>query len=82
MFSLRKSVATLVGLLLVSVLLVCLIAIGTSAVQNQKKNQLEGVWKVVEVVPPVSNPSEKATPITNPQPARSCSRKVTTAVSR
>ena len=69
MFSLRKAAATLVGLLLVSVLLVCLTAIGTSAVQNQKKNQLEGVWKVAEVVPPGSNTPEKpSTPITNPQP--------------
>jgi hypothetical protein len=69
MFSLRKSVSTLVGLILVSVLLVCLIAIGTSAVQNQKKSQLEGVWKVAEVVPPGSNTPEKpSTPLTNPQP--------------
>jgi hypothetical protein len=68
MFSLSKSVAALIGLLVVSMLLVCLIAIGTSAVQNPKNNQLEGVWKVAEVVPPVSSPSEKPTPITNPQP--------------
>jgi len=68
MFSLSKSGAALVGLLVVSMLLVSLKAIGASAVQSQKKNELEGVWKVVEVVPPVSNPSEKAIPITNPQP--------------
>jgi hypothetical protein len=69
MFSFRKSVSTLVGPLFVSVLLVCLIAIATSAVQNQKKNELEGVWKVVEVVPPGSNTPEKpSTSITNPQP--------------
>ena len=68
MFSLSKSGAALVGLLVVSMLLVSLKARGASAVQNQKKNELEGVWKVVEVVPPVSNASEKATPITNPQP--------------
>jgi len=67
MFSLSKSVAAPIGLLVVSMLLVCL-AIGTSAVQNPKNNQLEGVWKVVEVLPPGSNPSEKPTPITNPQP--------------
>lgn len=67
MFSLSKSVAALIGLLVVSMLLVCL-AIGTSAVQNPKNNQLEGVWKVAEVVPPVSSAFEKPTPITNPQP--------------
>ena len=68
MFSLSKSGAALVGLLVVSMLLVTLNAIGASAVQNQKKNELEGVWKVTEVVPPASNPAEKATPVTNPQP--------------
>jgi len=68
MFSLSKSGAALVGLLVVSMLLVTLNAIRISAVQNQKKNELEGVWKVTEVVPPASNPAEKATPVTNPQP--------------
>ena len=67
MFSFGKSVAALVGVL-VPMLLVCLMAIGSSAVQEKKNNQLEGVWKVTEVTPPVSNPSDKPTPLTNPQP--------------
>jgi hypothetical protein len=68
MSSLSKSVAVLIGLLLVPMFLICLVAMGTSAVQTAKNNQLEGVWKVAEVVPPVSSPSEKPTPMTNPQP--------------
>lgn len=52
----------------VSMFLVSLVAIGNPAVQDQKKTQLEGVWKVAEVVPPASNPNEKPTSITSPQP--------------
>jgi|RhiMetdeSRZDD1v2_1073273.scaffolds.fasta_scaffold81270_3 hypothetical protein len=68
MFSFRKSLAALGGLLLVSMLFLNLVGVGRSASQDQKKTQLEGVWKVVEVVPPASNPNEKATSITSPQP--------------
>ena len=68
MFSFSKSLATLGGLLLVSMVFVNLAAAGDSAVQEQKKTQLEGVWKVAEVVPPASKPDEKPTSITNPQP--------------
>jgi hypothetical protein len=68
MFSFRKSLAALVGLLLVSMVFVNLVAAGDSAVQEQKKTQLEGVWKVTEVVAPASNPNEKPTAITSPQP--------------
>jgi Lipocalin-like domain len=65
MFSSFKSLAALCA---VSTFFVSLVAIGTPAVQDQKKSQLEGVWKVAEVMPPASNANEKATPITNPQP--------------
>jgi len=67
MFSIGKSVATLVGVL-VPMLLVCLMAIGSSAVQEKKNNQLEGVWKVTEVAPPGNTPEKPSTPLTNPQP--------------
>ena len=68
MFSFSKSLAAFGGLLLVSVSFLNLMAVGNSAVQDQKKSQLEGVWKVTEVVPPASNANEKPTPITSPQP--------------
>ena len=68
MFRFSKSLAALGGLLLVSMLFVSLVALGNSAVQGQKKSQLEGVWKVAEVVLPASNANEKGTSITSPQP--------------
>jgi hypothetical protein len=68
MFSFSKSLAALVGLLFVSMVFVNLVAAGDSAVQEQKKTQLEGVWKVAEVVPPASSANEKPTSITSPQP--------------
>ena len=40
----------------------------TSAAFAQTKSPVEGVWKIAEVVPASSNPAEKPTPITNPQP--------------
>ncbi len=49
-------------------LFVSLVAVGNSAVQDQKKTQLEGVWKIAEVVVPASNTNEKGTSITSPQP--------------
>ncbi|SRR6266545_690199 len=68
MFRFNKSLAAPCGLLLVSMLFVSLVAVGNSAVQDQKKTQLEGVWKVAEVVEPASNANEKGTSITSPQP--------------
>ena len=68
MFRFSKSLAAISGLLLVSMLFVSLVAVGNSAVQDQKKTQLEGVWKVGEVVAPASNPNEKGTSMTSPQP--------------
>lgn len=68
MFNFSKSLAAISGLLFASMLFVSLGAVGNSAVQDQKKTQLEGVWKVGEVVPPASNPNEKSTSITSPQP--------------
>jgi hypothetical protein len=68
MFSFSKSLAAISGLLLVSMLFVSLMPVENSAFQDPKKNPLEGVWKVVEVVPPASSASEKATSITSPQP--------------
>ena len=68
MFSFSKWLAALVGLLVVSMLVVSLVAVGNAGGQDQKKNQLEGVWKVTEVVVPTSNPAEKGTTITSPQP--------------
>ena len=68
MFSFTKSLAAFGVLLLVSVVFVNLMALGNSAVQDQKKSQLEGVWKVTEVVPPASNTNEKPTSLTSPQP--------------
>lgn len=66
MFSL-KSLAALAGGLVVSLLLVTM-AIGNSALQDQKKTGLEGVWKVAEVVAPPNSPTEKGTTIATPQP--------------
>jgi hypothetical protein len=68
MFSFSKSLAALSGLLLVTIVLVSLAAVGNSAVQDPKKTQVEGVWKVAEVVAPPSNPNEKGTSMTSPQP--------------
>jgi len=68
MFSFSKSLAALAGLLVVSMVVVSLVAVGNSAAQDQKKTQLEGVWKVAEVVEPASNANEKGTTITSPQP--------------
>ena len=59
---------TLATLLVVSMLLIGLVASESSAVQSQTKTQVEGVWKLVEVVPPPKSPDEKATSITDPQP--------------
>lgn len=68
MFSFVKSLAALGGVLLVSMLFLSLVAVGNFAVQGQKKTQLEGTWKVAEVVTPPSNANEKGTSITSPQP--------------
>ena len=68
MFSFSKLLAALVGLLVVSMLVVSLVAVRNAGGQDQKKTQLEGVWRVAEVVAPPSNPAEKGTTITNPQP--------------
>jgi Lipocalin-like domain len=68
MFSFSKWLAAFVGLLVVSMLIVSLLAVGKAGSQDQKKTQLEGVWKVAEVVVPASNPAEKGTTITTPQP--------------
>jgi hypothetical protein len=68
MFSFSKSLAALGGLLLVSMLFVSLMAVENSAFQGQKKTQIEGVWKVAEVVAPASTANEKGTSITSPQP--------------
>jgi len=65
MFSSFKSLAAFCA---VSTLFVSLVALGTPAVQDQKKSQVEGVWKVTEVVPPASSANEKPTSITSPQP--------------
>lgn len=67
MFSFRKSLAAFAGMLIVSMLVVNVIATTDSAAQEQK-NQLEGVWKVTEVVLPAPNPADKGTTITTPQP--------------
>ena len=67
MFSFSKSLAALGGLLLAFMVFVNLAAVD-SAAQDPKKTQLEGVWKVAEVVPPASSPDAKPTPITSPQP--------------
>ena len=61
-----SSLKSLAALCAVSTLFVSLVAIGTPAVQDQKKSALEGVWKLAEVQPPAG--SANATPITSPQP--------------
>ena len=68
MYSFSKSLAALAGLLVLSMLLIGLVASENSAVQRQTKTQVEGVWKVAEVLVPSKNPAEKGTTITNPQP--------------
>jgi hypothetical protein len=65
MYNFSKSLA---GLLVLSMLLIGLVASGNSAVQGQTKTQVEGVWKLTEVLVPPKNPAEKGTTITNPQP--------------
>lgn len=67
MISFNKSLAGLAGVFFVSMFLVTM-ATENSAVQDQKKTVLEGVWKVAEVVVPPSSPTEKGTTITTPQP--------------
>jgi hypothetical protein len=67
MFSFSKSFNPLVSIVVVSMFLLTVV-VENSAVPNQKKSPVEGVWKVAEVVPPTSNPADKPTPITNPQP--------------
>lgn len=68
MYNFSKSLAALAGLLVLSMLLIGLAAAQNSAVQNQPKSQVEGVWKIAEVLVPPKTPAEKATTITNPQP--------------
>lgn len=68
MFSFSKLLAAVAGVLVLSMLFVNVMAIGNSTLQEQKKTQLEGVWKVAEVVAPASNPAEQGTTITTPQP--------------
>lgn len=65
MFSFSKSLAALGGLLLASMVFVNLAAVG---VQDPKKTQLEGAWKVAEVLPPATSANPKPTPVTSPQP--------------
>ncbi|HSE25016.1 MAG TPA: hypothetical protein VLB68_25370 [Pyrinomonadaceae bacterium] len=65
MSNFRKSLAEL---LVVSMLLIGLVAWENSAVQGHTKTQVEGVWKLTEVLVPPKNPAEKGTTITNPQP--------------
>jgi hypothetical protein len=64
-----KSLAALAGLLVVSMPLIGLTAAENSAVQSPTKTQVEGVWKLSEVLLPPKNPAEKGTTITNPQPS-------------
>jgi hypothetical protein len=68
MYRFSTSLAALAGLLVVSMLLIGLVAAENSAVQSQTKTQVEGVWKIAEVLLPPKNPAEKGTTITNPQP--------------
>lgn len=69
MYRFTKSLVALVTLLVVALLLIGLVAAENSAVQSQTtKTQVEGVWKLAEVVPPPQNPAEKPTSITDPQP--------------
>ena len=68
MYRFSKSFAALATLLVVGMLLVALVGAENYAVQSPTKTQVEGVWKVTEVVMPPKNPAEKATSITDPQP--------------
>jgi hypothetical protein len=68
MYRFSKSLPALAGLLVVSILLIGLVAAQNSAAQSQAKSQVEGVWKIAEVVMPPKNPGEKATSITDAQP--------------
>ena len=68
MYRFSKSITALATLLVVSMLLIGLVAAENSAVQSQTKTQVEGVWKLTELVMPSKNPAEKATSITDPQP--------------
>lgn len=63
-----KSLAAFATLLVVSMLLIGRVAAENSGAQGQTKTQVEGVWKIVEVVTPPKDPAEKATSITDPQP--------------
>jgi hypothetical protein len=63
-----KSLPALAGLLVVSILLIGSVAAQNSAAQSQAKPQVEGVWKIAEVLMPSQNPAEKPTSITDPQP--------------
>ena len=49
-------------------LTIVLSVLSASAAFAQTKSQVEGVWKVAEVIPPSSNTTEKPKSITNPQP--------------
>jgi Lipocalin-like domain len=68
MYRFSKSFVALATLLAVAMLLIALVAAENSAVQSQTKTQVEGVWKLVEVVPTPKDPAEKPTSITDPQP--------------
>jgi hypothetical protein len=68
MYRLSKSLPAFAGLLVVSILLIGLVAAQNSVAQSQAKTQVEGVWKIAEVLMPSKNPAEKGTTITNPQP--------------
>jgi hypothetical protein len=50
------------------VLTLVLSVLSASAAYAQTKSPVEGVWKIAEVMPASSSPTEKPTPITNPQP--------------
>jgi hypothetical protein len=68
MYRFSKSLPALAGLLVVSILLIGPVTAQNSAAQPQAKSQVEGVWKIAEVLVPSKNPTEKGTTITNPQP--------------
>ena len=67
MYNFSKSLAALAGLLVVSMFLIGLAVSENSAVKSQAKTQVEGVWKIAEVLVPPKTPAEKATTITNPR---------------
>ena len=69
MYRFTKSLAALAGLLIFSMLLIGLVLAENSAVSSQTKTQVEGVWKIAEVLVPPKNPAEKGTTITSPQPS-------------